>query len=146
MLVAAGCGDDSTTADPMPATTGTSAADTDSTTSTPEVVDFQAMGKSFVDAAAAGDCETAADLSGWSADSQNRVTSIANCDLVTAELTELGDPSATNTREETQDDGDVTVWVTRDYSDGSRWEMMMVIKDSTAGNRDEGWVVSTYSY
>ena len=147
MLVAAGCSDDDrTTDDPVTTTTASSAADSESAASTPEVVDFQVMGESFVDAAAAGDCATAADLSGWSAESQNRETSIANCDLVTAELAERGEPSATGTREETQDDGDVTVWVTHDYPDGSQWEMMMVIKQSTASNRDEGWVVSTYSY
>lgn len=147
MLLTAGCSDDGgTTIDDVGVATTDNANDDGSAAAIPAGIDFQAMGEEFVEAAATGDCETAADLGGWSKDGQNRETSISNCELVTAELAELGEPTATSTREEAQDDGDVTVWVTRDYAAGSQWEMMMVIKKSTAANRDEGWVVSTYSY
>lgn len=151
----AGCGDgeETTTGETGTATAAATTtaseekADTSATAAElPDDIDFGALGEEFVAAAAAGDCETFADLQGWSEDSQNRDTSIANCELVAAELAGLGEPSGTSAREEALAGDEVQVWVTRDYADGSQWEMQMVVRNSTAANRDEGWVISTYSY
>lgn len=156
LLPVTGCGDDEgTTIDEDGSavdganTTVTGTTNVDEAETAPEIpddIDFEAMGEEFVAAAAAGDCEKFADLQGWSEEDQNRETSIANCALVTDELADLGEPTATSTREEALAEDEVQVHVTRDFADGSRWEMQMIIRKSTAVNRDEGWVVSTYSY
>lgn len=153
MMLVSGCGDEEgTSTDDASAVT----QDTGNRTATgngeadaaeiPDDIDFMALGEDFVAAAADGDCETFADLQGWSEANRNREVSISNCELVTGELDELGEPTATSSREEGLSDDEVQVWVTRTYADNSEWEMQMIIRKSTATNRDEGWVVSTFSY
>lgn len=151
LLTAGGCGGEEKAATEgeakkdAGATAATSTSQDDGGTAIPADVDFQAMGEDFVAAAAAGDCGAAADLQGWSQTGKNRDTAIANCEIVTGELAARGEPAATSTREEAMN-GEVSVWVTRAYADGSEWEMQMTIRESTASNRDEGWVISTFSY
>ena len=104
-------------------------------------IDFQETGEEFVAAIASGDCEAAVDLKKLTGEA-NRSVAISNCQLVTQELGDLGEPVWVGTREERQDDGDVVVWVTRDYPGGDQWEMSMTFTDRSG----EGWAVGTFAY
>jgi hypothetical protein len=148
VLSAAGCGDETKTTSGDSASVATvEESDTDGAATTGDIptdFDFLSAGEEYVTAAAGGDCEAVADLHGWTEekDAANREVNIANCEKLNADLDELGEPTATTSREEAQPDGDVPVWVTREYADGSQWEILMTFRDKP----DKGWVVSTFAY
>ena len=147
-LALAGCGDEeSTTVEDDSSITTVESSKTDEVETTSDVptdFDFQAAGRKYVDGAASGDCEVAAELYGYTSasPSNSKDVVISNCEKITAELAALGEPTATMARQEGQPDGDVTVWVTREHADGSQWEMMLVFRDKA----DKGWVVNNSSY
>ena len=136
--IGAGCGDDDASDGDDPSPTASTVSGEGPTRD----FDFEATAAAFVDALAAGDCDTAADLQLVKADDPGREFSVEGCRKATEELAAFGEVVDKSTRRQDNDDGSVFVWVTWDFRIDVRWELVATFRERPG----EGWAIGSYAY